>query len=445
MIADVHVWDNASSDRTPALLDACAAAWPWLHVYRSSVNVHHGPALDALLRDCCRSEWVLLLDADTEVRRSFGAALAGIDVGDAVFVGQIHPQMPHLYAYLAHLLVHRARYRELPAFRHHGAPGVDFFRFVEHERRPFVRFRWCDYVHHFGQGSLRRIARDGQREHEFYEFARNEERLKPSTPERIAHERALAATAPDLARRSSGGKRGGKQCAARRSGRVARFRCCRRRRTARSGAEWLDEAGTWIRSPRLAGRLRAARRMGLVQKSVEAFALARMVERLRPRGVLEVGTAHGGSFLLWARSAAPDAALVSVDAPPWELDDPSEADKRQALQRVASGGQSVTVIRGNSHDPAVRRRAGDCFRERGVDFLFIDGDHSRAGVEADFRDYAPLVRPGGIVALHDIHPHSQGWGGEVPGFWREIRDRYRHTELIADPRQDGFGIGVIWV
>ena len=395
-------------------------------------------------RDCCRSEWVLLLDADTEVRRSFGAALAGIDAGDAVFVGQIHPQMPHLYAYLAHLLVHRARYRELPPFRHHGAPGVDFFRTVEDERRPFVRFRWCDYVHHFGQGSLRRIARDGQREHEFYEFARNEERLKPSTPERIAHERALEQRLLTwLDARPAGNAAGNNVRPAGQASRPLPLLPAPPRRTI--GTQWLDEAGTWIRSPRLAGRLRAARRMGLVQKSVEAFALARMVERLRPRGVLEVGTAHGGSFLLWARSAAPDAALVSVDAPPWELDDPSEADKRQALQRVASGGQSVTVIRGNSHDPAVRRRAGDCFRERGVDFLFIDGDHSRAGVEADFRDYAPLVRPGGIVALHDIHPHSQGWGGEVPGFWRAIRDRYRHTELIADPRQDGFGIGVIWV
>ena len=55
------------------------------------------------------------------------------------------------------------------------------------------------------------------------------------------------------------------------------------------------------------------------------------------------------------------------------------------------------------------------------------------------------LRPGGIVALHDIHPHSRGWGGDVPVFWREVRDRFRHRELVADSRQDGYGIGVVWV
>src|SRR5262249_8681368 len=147
-IGDVHVWDNASTDRTPALLRAYAATRPWLHVHGSASNIHHGPALDRLLRGCCRADWVLLLDADVEVRRPFTGALAALDLGGAAFVGQVHPQMPHLYAYLAHLLVHRPQYLELPGFRHHGAPGVDYFRAVEDERRPFVPFRWCDYVRH---------------------------------------------------------------------------------------------------------------------------------------------------------------------------------------------------------------------------------------------------------------------------------------------------------
>ena len=35
-------------------------------------------------------------------------------------------------------------------------------------------------------------------------------------------------------------------------------------------------------------------------------------------------------------------------------------------------------------------------------FLFIDGDHSEAGVEADFLRYGRWVRPGEAIALHDI-------------------------------------------
>lgn len=36
-----------------------------------------------------------------------------------------------------------------------------------------------------------------------------------------------------------------------------------------------------------------------------------------------------------------------------------------------------------------------------VDFIFIDGDHSFAGLEGDWNGWSPLVAPGGIVALHD--------------------------------------------
>ena len=68
-----------------------------------------------------------------------------------------------------------------------------------------------------------------------------------------------------------------------------------------------------MRTPRLAWWCREARRLGLTQIDEEARALLRIVSDRRPRRVLEIGTAHGGSFLLWARAARPDATLVSVD------------------------------------------------------------------------------------------------------------------------------------
>jgi predicted O-methyltransferase YrrM len=36
-----------------------------------------------------------------------------------------------------------------------------------------------------------------------------------------------------------------------------------------------------------------------------------------------------------------------------------------------------------------------------VEFVFIDGDHSYDGLRADWQGWAPLVTPGGVVALHD--------------------------------------------
>jgi len=58
------------------------------------------------------------------------------------------------------------------------------------------------------------------------------------------------------------------------------------------------------------------------------------------------------------------------------------------------------------------------FRD-GVDVLFIDGDHSYAGIIADWLLYAPLVRPGGIVAFHDMelyYAHDRG----PKGFFEDL-------------------------
>src|SRR5262249_8454235 len=152
-----------------------------------------------------------------------------------------------------------------------------------------------------------------------------------------------------------------------------------------------------------------------------------------------------GSLSLWARVATRDALIVSVDLPQWELDDPDEAVVCERLLGAGGPAQRVRLLRGDSHDPRIPDRASQLLPSRPLDFLFVDGDHTYAVVSQDFRDYSPFVRRGGVAAFHDVHPHSRGWGGEVPRFWDEIKEGYRHTELVASRDQNGFGIGVIWL
>jgi hypothetical protein len=81
------------------------------------------------------------------------------------------------------------------------------------------------------------------------------------------------------------------------------------------------------------------------------------------------------------------------------------------------------------------------------------GDHRYEGVAADYDLFHRLVRPGGIVAFHDIVPDSRSRGGPdtgtdaggVPRFWDEVRSRFPATasELIESPAQDACGIGVL--
>lgn len=68
-------------------------------------------------------------------------------------------------------------------------------------------------------------------------------------------------------------------------------------------------------------------------------------------------------------------------------------------KHVLDDGRSSFFF-GSSHSPQVLRAVWN-LAEEGVDMLFIDGDHSFEGVLEDWLLYAPLVRPGGIVAFHD--------------------------------------------
>lgn len=53
----------------------------------------------------------------------------------------------------------------------------------------------------------------------------------------------------------------------------------------------------------------------------------------------------------------------------------------------------------DSHAPAVREALAP-WRGK-VDFAFVDGDHSYRGLRQDIFLVTPLLRPGGIMALHD--------------------------------------------
>lgn len=189
-----------------------------------------------------------------------------------------------------------------------------------------------------------------------------------------------------------------------------------------------------------------------IQIRSEFLKFLAIVERRKPTGVLEIGTSHGGSLFLLCRVAAADAALASVDLP---RDSPHGGYPRWRellYQTFPAPSQSLHLIRMDSHTTGCLDRVRATFRDQGVDVLFIDGDHSYEGVSKDFELYGPLVRPGGIVAFHDIVPDygtrygidTPVFSGGVPEFWREVRETHSTMEIVEDPEQNGFGIGVLF-
>jgi predicted O-methyltransferase YrrM len=90
----------------------------------------------------------------------------------------------------------------------------------------------------------------------------------------------------------------------------------------------------------------------------------------------------------------------------------------------------------------MRARVEEMLCGRAVDLLFVDGDHTEAGVARDFELYRQLVRPGGIIAFHDIVDGRPDLVGGVPRFWQSVKTADAQ-QLVADPAQGGFGIGVL--
>jgi predicted O-methyltransferase YrrM len=174
------------------------------------------------------------------------------------------------------------------------------------------------------------------------------------------------------------------------------------------------------------------------QRRPEIRELARRVAELEPRNVLEIGTFLGGTLLLWSQLATRRVISCDLRIP----------RVRRALYRRfprPGSGCEVVLLEGDSHSPAFRGRVVDALEGEPVDFLFVDGDHSESGVEADYRDYAPLVRPGGLIAFHDIVERQPTPETAVHAFWRRLRASVAATELVEDPAQVGFGIGVVQV
>jgi predicted O-methyltransferase YrrM len=182
---------------------------------------------------------------------------------------------------------------------------------------------------------------------------------------------------------------------------------------------------------------------GASQKPAELAALIRRVRQLRPRSVLEIGTQSGGTLYCWCRLAAPEATIVSIDLPGGEFGGGYTPERAEEMRlHFPNNGQALHLIQADSHSPEALAELRA--RIDSIDFLFIDGDHSYEGVKADFEIYGPLVRKGGLIALHDICEHAEEVGCGVDVLWREIRDQGEYEEFISPPASWG-GIGLLRV
>jgi hypothetical protein len=90
---------------------------------------------------------------------------------------------------------------------------------------------------------------------------------------------------------------------------------------------------------------------------------------------------------------------------------------------LPNGLHNVPHIEGNTHDPATLQRVLAHFGGNAPDIVFIDADHSREGVTADFNLWYPVARL--AVGFHDIL---------IPGvkeFWEDAALLYPSVQIVA--------------
>lgn len=176
---------------------------------------------------------------------------------------------------------------------------------------------------------------------------------------------------------------------------------------------------------------------GSCQNVAEISHALDFIAQVKPTVLCEIGTFDSGTSLLFAKFLPTLRAMLCMDL---------FVKNKQFLRLLSPPSLDVTFLEGSSHSSRMAKSVEHTMAGRKIDVLFIDGDHRYEGVRQDFVTYRPFVRPGGIVLFHDIvqeKPGSKAWAGGVPQFWSEIKTRYEHREIIEDPAQSGFGIGIL--
>lgn len=173
--------------------------------------------------------------------------------------------------------------------------------------------------------------------------------------------------------------------------------------------------------------------------------LLKFYKAIKPKNVLEIGSLLGWTLKRFVQNSDKGTNIISVDLP--VRDFVGSADFRVDQQEYGhlilwkkwakEAGVNLFVVPQSSFEPNTLEQVKSITPS--LDFLFIDGNHMYEAIKNDFYMYSPLVKPGGIIAFHDIAVNEEGGGSR---FWNEIKKDYKHKEILKSDK-GLMGIGVL--
>jgi len=162
--------------------------------------------------------------------------------------------------------------------------------------------------------------------------------------------------------------------------------------------------------------------------TIQVFQLLRRIEHRGYVRIVEIGTARGMFSLVVAKAIRKYAASFrDVQVVTMDPYDPtisegvavSEDHLGHFLRQVRKDGQSDLIL------PMIGRsdQVSKVWRQP-IHFLFVDGDHSAAGVRRDVETWLPHLAPGFPVLLHDYT--------SLPEVKQEVHSLFKDSDDIKE-------------
>ncbi len=179
------------------------------------------------------------------------------------------------------------------------------------------------------------------------------------------------------------------------------------------------------------------RRLTLLSASREHIPFAMfLVDLLRPKVVVELGTQYGDIYLAFCQAVQELGLSTRCYAIGTWKDDPHAGfqsanilSELKAHHDILYG--SFSSIINSTFDDALEH-----FSTRSIDILHIDRHSTYEAVKHDFESWLPRMTDRGIVLIHDINFREGGIG--VWKLWEEVAERYPYFEFVH-----GRGLGVV--
>jgi len=186
-----------------------------------------------------------------------------------------------------------------------------------------------------------------------------------------------------------------------------------------------------------------------LQDPDEIRELLTIFRAIKPIHILEIGSFAGGTLWYWLYFSR-ISRVMSLDM---VMTDGQSSSQLSGMAKwpdwAANSGNELITYQGDSTSKEALQFVNEWFPD-GIDFIFLDGGHDSQTVSKDITNYYPLVKPGGVFAMHDIAvPEQNSEGIACRQAWRSIRGWGRdsleiiHGEGVSNGI--GHGIGVIYV